>query len=339
LLADLTTEQNRTKAMAAVGGSIGLTFALAMIFGPALASSGGLRLVFWVTAGLAVLGILVVTRLPSPGIASRVASREALTVPGLIRSTLANGELLRLDAGIFVLHSVQMASWMAVPMILDQVLGFPRSSHWWLYLLSMGGGFVAMLPFIILAERKRQLKAVFLGAIGLLGVAQIVLMAGSNVFSGFAFGLFLFFMAFNLLEATLPSLVSKIAPVGCRGTAMGVYSSSQFLGSFVGGVAGGWLAQVSSLPAIFEYCALMAGLWFLIALTMARPRHWTSIVVELKADAPPLNPSSFTGLAGVEDVVLMAEQGLAYFKVDKKQLDAQAFDDALKVFRRTNIAG
>jgi len=338
LLADLTTEQNRTKAMAGIGGSIGLAFAVAMFAGPILAGFGGLPAIFYVTAGLAMVAIAIVFRLPSPGRPSLVAARETLTVPSLIRRSLRNTELLRLDAGIFTLHLVQMASWVAVPLILEKILGVARSSHWLLYLLAMATGFIAMVPLIILAERRRRHKPVFLAGIAILGLSQLVLLESTDRFASFAFGLFLFFLAFNLLEATLPSLVSKITPAGSRGTAMGIYSSSQFLGSFSGGVLGGWLVQNQGLTAVLGFCALMTLLWLLLASSMAVPRHWSSIVVELKADAPQFDPADFTVLPGVEDVVLLAEQRLAYFKVDKQQLDAHAFDQAIGAFRTTKMA-
>src|SRR5690606_31274950 len=128
--------------------------------------------------------------------------------------------------GVFVLHMAQMASWISVPYLLEHTFGLALAEHWWLYLLTMGLGFVAMLPLVIIGERKRKLKQVFVTGVLVLAVAELVLYASGSSFALFVLGMFAFFMAFNLLEATLPSLVSKITPSGSRGTAMGIYSSS-----------------------------------------------------------------------------------------------------------------
>ncbi|MFA5494677.1 MAG: MFS transporter [Porticoccaceae bacterium] len=331
LLSDLTTEQNRTKAMAAVGGSIGLSFALAMIVGPAIASSFGMNAIFWLTAALAIAGILVVIYwIPTPVAMNRLSSREALAMPALFGRTLANRELLRLDAGIFLLHMIQMASWVSVPFVLSNVLAFELSRHWWLYLLTMGFGFVAMLPFMIVAERKRILKWVFVGAVAVLAVAELLMYTAGQRFGVFVTGLFLFFMAFNLLEACLPSLVSKAAPSGTRGTAMGIYSSSQFLGAFVGGIAGGTLAQVVGAEAVFLFSAAMAIVWVLIAATMPRPRHWASVVIPLlDGEQVPNGASIRDRVAGVEDVLLIPDQRLVYLRVDKGLFDQPALEKLL----------
>ena len=331
LLADLTTEQNRTKAMAAVGGSIGLSFAVAMIAGPAIASAFGMGAIFWFTAALGAAGILVVVYgIPDPVAMSNLSSRETLAMPALLGTTLANRELLRLDIGIFLLHMIQMASWVAVPFVLSQVLDFPLHRHWWLYLLTMGFGFVAMLPFMIVAERKRILKWVFVGAVGLLAVAELLMYLSGQRFGVFVAGLFLFFMAFNLLEASLPSLVSKVAPSGTRGTAMGIYSSSQFLGAFAGGLAGGALAHAYGHHGVFLFSAVMALLWGGVALTMPKPRHWASVVVQLRDDEQPPDGASLRDLvAGVEEVLLIPEQRLVYLKVDKALFDQPALEKLL----------
>ena len=331
LLADLTTEQNRTKAMAAVGGSIGLSFAVAMGAGPALASAYGMDAIFWLTAVLAGIGILVVLWwIPTPVATTSLSSREALAIPALFRSTLGNRELLRLDLGIFLLHAIQMASWVAVPFVLVHGVSFDRDSHWWLYLLTMGLGFVAMLPFMILGERKRVLKWVFVGAVLVLAGAELLMFGSGTSLGMFVAGLFLFFMAFNLLEACLPSLVSKAAPSGARGTAMGIYSSSQFLGAFAGGVLGGLVAHHFGVHSVFLFSALLALVWALVAVTMATPRHWVSVVVRLnEGEEVPCGTRIRTDVAGVEDVLLIPEQRLMYLKVDKGVFDQPALEALL----------
>ncbi len=287
--------------------------------------------IFWLTALLALVGVgAVLWYIPAPAASRRITAREALPVPKLFGQTLTNGELLRLDWGIFSLHMIQMASWVSVPVILKEVLGFGIQQHWWVYLLTMGGGFVAMLPFMLFAERRHQLKPMFLVAIGLLGIAELVLFARSGLLGWFVAGLFLFFMAFNLLEASLPSLVSKVAPSGSRGTAMGIYSSSQFLGTFAGGLLGGWAAQHFGVQAVFGFSALAAVVWLVVAATMPVPRHWASLVVELEGDEPAVMDLNVAeAVAGIEDVVVLPDQKLAYFKVDKAVFDQAALEKVL----------
>ena len=316
LLSDLTTEQNRTKAMAAVGGSIGISFAISMILGPVLANQWGLSGLFWIAAALSVIGIAVlILFIPTPS--THIHNAEAEAVPNMFGQLLRDGELLRLNLGIGVLHFAQMASWVAVPVLLEQSLHFPRSDHWMIYLGAMGLSFLCMLPFIILAETRRKMKPVFIAAVLVLGIGELLLGSGITHRWVFIFGLFVFFMGFNLLEATLPSLVSKSAPAGGRGTAMGIYSTSQFLGAFLGGVTGGYIAHQYGYEQVFWLAAGLILLWLIVALTMKKPRHLKSLVVSLQP-GEHIVASDFVGkVPGVFDVVIIPEHRLAYFKIDR----------------------
>lgn len=330
LLSDLTTEQNRTKAMAVVGGSIGVAFAISMITGPILANIWGLSGLFWLTAVLAVCGILVLMFVvPSP--VALIHNAEAQAVPTMFGKLLRDGELLRLNLGIGILHFAQMASWVSVPMILEQTLSFGRDHHWIIYLGAMGLSFLCMLPFIILGEAKRKMKPVFVGAVVLLAIGEILLGTGSESRYWFLLGLFVFFMAFNLLEATLPSLVSKIAPAGGKGTAMGIYSTSQFLGAFLGGVTGGLVAYHYRYEYVFLMVAVLILLWVIAAATMRAPRHLKSLVIQL-LPAETIVINNFVGVvSGVCDVVIIPDQQLAYFKVD---MDEFSLEEMQKVLGR-----
>ncbi len=330
LLSDLTTEQNRTKAMAVVGGSIGVAFAISMITGPILANIWGLSGLFWLTAVLAVCGILVLMFVvPSP--VALIHNAEAQAVPAMFGKLLRDGELLRLNLGIGILHFAQMASWVSVPMILEQTLSFGRDHHWIIYLGAMGLSFLCMLPFIILGEAKRKMKPVFVGAVVLLAIGEILLGTGSESRYWFLLGLFVFFMAFNLLEATLPSLVSKIAPAGGKGTAMGIYSTSQFLGAFLGGVTGGLVAYHFRYEYVFLMVAVLILLWVIAAATMRAPRHLKSLVIQL-LPAETIVINNFVGVvSGVCDVVIIPDQQLAYFKVD---MDEFSLEEMQKVLGR-----
>lgn len=325
LLSDLTTEQNRTKAMAAIGASIGLAFAVSMVLGPVLANIWGLSGLFWITAGLAIVGIAVVIFfIPSPVV--RVHNAEAQAVPEMFGELLKNSELMRLNLGIGVLHFVQMANWVAVPVVLEQYLHVDRGQHWLFYLGTMGLSFLAMLPFIIVAERKRKIKPVFVGAVVLLVIAECLLGNSLNHRNSFVLGLFVFFMAFNLLEASLPSLVSKISPAAGKGTAMGIYSTSQFLGAFLGGVVGGYVVYKFGYAAVFWLSAVLTLFWLLAAATMKKPKHLTSLVVPL-LENEQLQADNYVGkVPGIEDLVVIPDQRLAYFKVDNALFDRPAFE-------------
>jgi MFS family permease len=329
LLSDVTREQNRTRAMAAVGGSIGLSFAVAMVVGPLVASHWGMSGVFWLTSALAGLGLLVVLiAVPSPAV--HHSGHEVIPVPAMLGKVLHDGQLWRLNFGIFTLHFIQMATWVAVPVLLEQSYGFDRARHWSLYLATMGGGFLLMVPFIWYGETRRKMKAVFLFAVALLAISELVMAEAGAAFWSMVAGLLLFFMAFNLLEATLPSLVSKVAPAGIKGTAMGVYSTSQFLGAFCGGVAGGLVAHHFGYSDVFWISFLLVLAWFSVALSMHAPRNLRSLAVDLSTGQSINARTLVREFAGVEDVVVIPGENLAYVKVNDEQFDETAFRQALK---------
>lgn len=321
MMADLTSDENRTKAMAAIGASIGVSFSVALVLGPVLADLGGLSLMFWFTVGLAVVGLWVLLRwVPTP-VRSPVRHREAGTVPELFSSTLRNAELLRLNLGIFILHFVLMAAFLVMPTILETQLDIPRGHHWVVYLPLLVLAFVAMLPFIIVAEKRRQMKPVFVAAVLLLGAMMGVMAVSQHQRVGFLAGLFFFFMAFNLLEATLPSLMSKLAPAGAKGTASGIYSTCQFLGAFGGGAVGGWVLQAHGAIAVFEVCGVLVLLWAALALTMQPPRHLSRVEVTLDRAQLATASQRLAVLPGVVEVVLIEEDAMAYLRVDPAVFD------------------
>ncbi|UTW46717.1 MFS transporter [bacterium SCSIO 12696] len=322
LVADVTREQNRTKAMASIGASIGFAFLLAMVLGPLLAAHmGGVSAVFWCTGVLGVLGLIWSQwRLPAAGVGGVAVNRETQTVPLMIGNVLKDVRLLRLDLGIFVLHLVLMAAFLAIPQVLESELEIARSSHSWVYLLLFGGSFVAIVPAIIVAERGGKMKPVFLSAIALVALSLGGFAVWHHAGAWVALALlFLFFAAFNLLEASLPSLISKTAPAGARGTAMGAYSSSQFLGAFAGGVLGGWLLPEYGVEGLFVALAGLAVLWLLVASPMEAPRPLSGVV--LKYNDRPGYVSELEALPGVEDVLVIAEERSVYAKVDRKEVD------------------
>jgi len=326
LAADLTREEHRLKVMAIIGMTIGVSFSVAMIGGPLLNNWIGLSGIFWLTAVLGLAGIVVLQFwVPTPK-HSRL-HRDTEAVPAQFKEVLADTQLLRLDLGIFTMHLVLTALFVALPVALRDVAGLPEDRHWFVYLPVMALGFFSMVPFLIIAEKKRRMKQIFAGAIALLALANLALYEFHNTLSAIVLALWLFFAAFNLLEATLPSLVSKLAPTQSKGTAMGVYSSSQFLGIFVGGWAGGWMFQHYGFSGVFLFCAGMVGLWLLAALTMKSPRYLSTFLLNVgdidQAKARALGVE-LAQIPGVAEAVVIPEDRVAYLKVDNKALDKDA---------------
>lgn len=270
LVADLTSERNRTKAMALVGMSIGFSFLVAIVTGPAVAGWIGVAGIFWLMAVLALVGIAI-TLFVVPAPSRPHVHPEAETIPGLIGATLRNPQLLRLDFGIFALHAMLTASFLVVPGLLRGTLAVGSRDQWYVYLPVLLLSIAVMVPAIIVAERHRRMKAVVIGAVAALALSQLMLATAGDDAYVLVAALIVFFAGFNVMEASLPSLVTKTAPSGSRGTATGIYSSSQFLGIFAGGVAGGWVHQALGTAAVFFFAAALAALWLLVAATMRDP--------------------------------------------------------------------
>jgi MFS family permease len=267
LLADLTRDEVRTKAMALVGASIGLMFALSLVLAPLMAAAIGLSGLFVVTGALALLGVTVVIwgAPPAPALVAGPAR-------GRLKDVLSHAGLLRLNLGVFVLHAVQLAMWVAVPALLVQA-GLGKGHHWQVYLPAVLGSFVLMGGTFAM-ERRGHLKKVFLLAIALIAVVQLGFLlqaSGTPRLDALAGLLFVFFCGFNVLEATQPSLASRLAPSAVRGTAMGVYNTLQSLGFFAGGWLGGYLVKTWGSQALFLSCAGAMLVWLLVALPMQTP--------------------------------------------------------------------
>ncbi|NWF46005.1 MFS transporter [Hydrogenophaga sp. D2P1] len=273
-LADVTRDSVRTKAMAMVGASIALMFALSLVIAPLLAGWVGLPGIFGMTCTLALLGIAVVLWVAPPEPRVHRPS-DMQQVRGGLGEVLRHAGLLRLNLGVFVLHAVQLAMWMAVPAMLVRA-GLAKADHWQVYLPAVAASLLVMGGVLFPMERKGRLRAAFLIAIALIGVVQIGLwwLARSGAAPGlWALGglMFVFFIGFNTLEASQPSLVSKLAPAHARGAALGVYNTLQSVGFFVGGAVGGWLARAHGASGLFAVCALGTLVWLVAAWPMQAP--------------------------------------------------------------------
>jgi MFS family permease len=264
LAADLTREQHRTKVMAMIGSSIGLVFAVSLVAAPVLYAAIGMAGIFLLTAGLAIGAIGLVTLVVPPAPALPPGPKPAF------RDVLLDAQLLRLNFGIFTLHMVQMAMFVVVPGLLIHYGDLPLASHWKVYLPAMLASFLVMVPAIVLAEKRDKVQPVFVSAVALLLATLLAMFLGSVEFAVIAGGLLSFFVAFNILEAMLPSLISRVAPARAKGAALGVYNTCQALGLFVGGALGGWLLKHFNAGAVFMVDAAMVTLWLAAAATMKR---------------------------------------------------------------------
>jgi len=319
LVSDLTSEENRTKAMATIGASIGMSFMLAMIIGPLIATALGLPGVFWVTALLGGLGIIIFMRWV-PRAVTVQRNRETYTDLRQIRSLFKDRNLLRLNFGIFALHLILMAAFVVIPVLLSEELGIVAADLWWVYLVLLGGGFVAMLPVMIVGEKLQRQKLSFTAAVACVTLALLLLgLFRSSLLTPIM--LLLFFAAFNLLEASLPSWLSKVCPAGQKGTAMGIYSTSQFFGAFVGGVLGGWSVQQLGVDSLFLLLALISFVWLLLALGLDAPRSLQTVVLNSGAMDHEDFAKLILNVPGVEDILVVRGEQLAYAKVDKKTVD------------------
>ena len=263
LAADLTREQHRTKIMAMIGATIGVMFAISLVAAPSLYRAIGMGGIFALTGILSLAAVPVVKLIvPDP----EAGELAAQTAPPQ-RGRLVNVELLRLNAGIFILHLVLYAMFVVTPTLIVEA-GLDLSQHWKLYLPVLLGSFALMVPAVLYADRRNQPKPVLLGAVGLLLCVELgFALAGARL--GALAGLMLgYFVAFNVLEAMLPSLVSRLAPARGRGTAIGVYNTTQTLGVFFGGLFGGWMARHHGAGGVFIACAALCGLWLAIAAGM-----------------------------------------------------------------------
>jgi MFS family permease len=324
LVADLTGEDSRTAAMAMVGITIGASFIVALLAGPVVANFIGVSGIFWLMVALALVGIAI-TQFVVPNPPRIRVHRDAEAVPALLGAVLRNRELLRLDVGIFALHAMLTASFLVVPDLLRSTLGIGVHDQWIVYLPVLLVSVAAMVPAIIVAEKYRRMKGVFVSAVAALVVSQIMLFYGSgNVFALLA-ALIVFFSAFNVMEASLPSLITKVAPPDVKGTAMGVYSSLQFLGIFVGGIIGGMAHQHGGSAGVFALTTALAVIWLVVAAGMAQPSYLTTRLLPIAenklSDAAGL-VTRLRQVPGVIEAVIIAEENLAYLKVDSKSFDA-----------------
>ena len=329
LVTDLTDEEHRMKAMGTIGISIGVSFSVALVLGPWLASLGGLATIFWLTGVMALTGIAVtLTLVPTPP--ARTTHREASPVISEVWLQVRNPALWPLNIGVFLIHALMVAVFIAIPIELVQ-LDLSPQQHSWLYLPVLLVAFALMVPFIIVAEKKRKMKGVVLTGIGVL-ISTLLLMSQASAIWHWAILLLLYFFAFNLMEASLPSWLSKIAPAGAKGSAMGIYSSMQFLGAFVGGVAGGWLASSAGSATLFLAFAVITLLWGLLMVSAPAPLHLNSVRFPLGEALSDRQYRALNALDGVVEVIELIDERAVYMKINASEF---SHTDALAIIKNT----
>jgi MFS family permease len=324
LVADITREQHRTKAMAMIGGSIGLAFAVSLVAAPALYQAIGMTGIFSLT-GLLSLGAIWVTVSVVPAEPAGTGNSKRQGWKETLGEVLRNVEQLRLNFGIFSLHVVQMAVFVVVPVALVDHGGFPVSEHWKIYLPVVLGSFLLMAPPLIQAERRGRLKFLFLSAIALLLAVEIgfaVCYTNSRMVIAL---LLAFFVAFNVLEASLPSLVSRVASPSSRGAALGVYNTTQALGLFAGGAIGGWLAQHFGEASVFVFGIAVIALWLGVASGMRVGGDSAERTYPMRAGGDPVAlREKLVRLRGVREAVVVPEEGIARLTVYPESFDERA---------------
>ena len=318
LAADLTRDEQRTKVMAIIGMCIGFSFALSLLVGPIVAQHLGLSGLFAMTAGLALLGMVIVQLLvPNP--ISQAPKGDTVAAPAKLKAMLKDPQLFRLDAGIFILHLVLTAVFVALPLDLVDA-GLVKEKHWMLYFPAFVSAFFLMVPLIIIGVKKKNTKATFQIALLIMmaALASMALFANSLVVLSVA--VVLFFTGFNYLEASLPSLIAKFCPVGDKGSAMGVYSTSQFLGAFCGGLLGGGAYQLVGAAGVFTVALGLMFIWLVLTLGMENPvllkSYTLAAEVEGKEQARAM-ATELSQLSGVAEAIVVLEEKVAYLKVDE----------------------
>ncbi|WP_412495753.1 MFS transporter [Shewanella chilikensis] len=317
LAADLTRDEQRTKVMAIIGMCIGFSFALSLLVGPVVAQHLGLSGLFALTAGLALLGMLIVQLLvPNP--VAHAPKGDTMAEPGKLKNMLKDPQLFRLDAGIFILHLVLTAVFVALPLDLVDA-GLVKEKHWMLYFPAFVGAFFLMAPLIIIGVKRNNTKGMFQFALLIMLASLLAMALFSHSLWVLALAIVAFFTGFNYLEASLPSLIAKFCPVGAKGSAMGVYSTSQFLGAFCGGLLGGGAYQIMGAAGVFSVAVVLLIIWLALTLGMKNPVLLKSYTLEAQVsgrEQAQKMAAELSQLPGVAEAIVVLEERVAYLKVN-----------------------
>ncbi len=332
LAADLTRENHRAKVMAIIGMTIGISFSVAMIIGPLISEWAGLSGVFWTTSILALIGILLILFVvPQPP--KLHSHRDAGIIQGYLAPALKDPTLLRMNLGVFILHMIMTANFTVIPLIFRDNLGFASVDHWQIYLPVLVLSFLLSVPLIVIAEKFQKIKSLFVLSVTALIIAQVVMGLMNAIKIPLLASFLLFFIGFNFLEAVQPSLVAKYSSVNTKGTAMGIFSTSQFMGIFIGGIIGGTALTLWGIQGVMFFGAIMASIWLLVAIGLPQPKFYKSQVFKLNKKALA-NPSHTTlqvnKISGIKESAISLEEGAIYLKVDNSEFNEDSLIDYLE---------
>ncbi|GAA5138056.1 MFS transporter [Thalassotalea piscium] len=322
LAADLSREEQRPKVMATIGMFIGLSFTFAMVLGPIVAESFGLSGLFWFTAAL-TLGAMFMIQYMVPYSVNKAPRGDSVALPKQITSLAKDPQLLRLNIGVFTLHMALTACFVTLPKQFVNA-GLALDQHWQLYLPTLLGSFFLMVPFMIMAIKKQKEIQMFSASILLLAFSLALMWYLPSTIINLVVVVVMFFTAFNYLEATMPSILSRLAPAGVKGSVMGIYSSSQFFGAFCGGLFGGVIASAFNEQAIFLVMSAICLVWFFIAFglkPLKKSKNYsftTSIRSEEQAEQVA---EQLINMPGVIEAILVHNESVAYLKVDDTLVD------------------
>jgi MFS family permease len=332
MAADVSREERRSQMMAVLGLSIGVAFVLSLVSGPILVKQLQLSGLFNLTAILALVAIVAVFTLV-PKIQQQLHQRDVLPAAKQLKQIIKDRQLVRLDVGIFCLHFLLSSSFVVLPILLIKS-GLAKEDHGWIYLPVMIIGFMGMLPGIIFAEKKKRHSTVMSLALLVLFLSQLTwLFSGNSIL--LIIGLALFFLGFNLLEAMLPSMISRFAPAAGKGTAMGLYSTSQFLGSFLGGVSAGFLASKFGGSAVFILGTFIISIWGFAHRGQKNPPAVSSISIEMEATKVDKEREAeltqqLLQHPGILEVLTMEKENMLYLRYDTTVLDGKAAKQLVK---------
>ncbi|VFP82189.1 MFS transporter [Candidatus Erwinia haradaeae] len=318
LLSDLTSEQNYTKAITFIGMGFGITFSIAIIIGPVIANILNIHALFSITALLAIIAIMI-TVIIVPSSSIQILNRDVVTVRSGIKTIITNKHLIKLNLSIFFLHVLLMSNFISLPTQFS-LSGFPSKDHWKIYLCTIFISFVTTIPSVLYAEVNKKMKSVVISCTILMLSSEILLWHSDHVFYKLFMGLQIFFISFNIMEAILPSLINKECPAGFKGTAMGLYSTSQFLGVAIGGSVNGWLLDHFGVNHVFLFGSLLSLTWLLLTMNMREPPYLSSLRLTLSSSSINMVKleKSLRAHQGVFDVLLLPKEKNIYIKIDNK---------------------
>lgn len=339
LLTDVTKVENRTQAMAIIGMSIGFSFMLSILLGPVIYDLFSLSGLFWAMAIMALLGLFILQFFVKGErkLLFQKDEKDRQLPFGLLKQVIFEPELIRLNLGIFIQHAILTASFIAVPRVLSQSLSLPIN-HYWMFFLPIFLLALFAFPLIMLSERRRFVREALLFSVGVLAITQVLL--SFSVFHAsltFFITIFsVFFFAFTLLEAFLPSLISKVAPIKGRGTAMGIYSTAQFLGIFLGGSLGGMVLMYFNLNGVFLFCGILGILWLLVAIPMRLPPYLKTRIYKVEermtTEKAQVLGQQFLSVKGVSEAAVILHEGAVYLKVDPCTLNEVHLQNMISKF-------